>query len=80
MAEAGEIGIVLRHGEERLDAAVLNEHHEVPSVVRVGGMLLLMGLLHGLNVLSLPVIGRLFSLNRRLDDGGDEDAARLEVA
>lgn len=41
------------------------------SVVRVGGMVLLMGLLHGLNVLSLPVIGRIFTLNRRLDDGAD---------
>ena len=38
------------------------------SVVRLGGMLLLMGLLHGLNVLTLPIIGRLFTLNRRLDD------------
>lgn len=38
------------------------------SVVRLGGMLLLMGLLHGLNVLSLPVIGRIFTLNRQLDD------------
>ena len=38
------------------------------SVVRLGGMLLLMGLLHGLNVLTLPVIGRLFTLNRQLDD------------
>ena len=38
------------------------------SVVRLGGMILLMGLLHGLNVLSLPVIGRVFTLNKRLDD------------
>lgn len=38
------------------------------SVARVGGLLLLMGLLHGLNVLSLPVIGRIFTLNRQLDD------------
>ncbi len=38
------------------------------SVVRLGGMILLMGLLHGLNVLSLPIIGRVFTLNRRLDD------------
>lgn len=38
------------------------------SVVRLGGMVLLMGLLHGLNVLSLPLIGRVFTLNRRLDD------------
>lgn len=38
------------------------------SVVRIGGMLLLMGLLHGLNVLTLPMIGRVFTLNRQLDD------------
>ena len=38
------------------------------SVVRVGGMLLLMGLLHGLKVLTLPMIGRIFALNRQLDD------------
>ncbi len=43
------------------------------SVMRLGGLLLLMGLLHGLNVLTLPIIGRIFTLNRRLDD---EDAAR----
>ena len=36
----------------------------------MGAMLLLMGVLHGLNVLSLPVIGRLFTINRRLDDEG----------
>ena len=38
------------------------------SVVRLGGLLLLMGLLHGLNVLTLPLIGRVFTLNRQLDD------------
>ena len=37
------------------------------SVVRVGGLLLLMGLLHGLNVLTLPILGRVFTLNRQLD-------------
>jgi hypothetical protein len=39
------------------------------SAVRLGGMVLLMGFLHGLNVLTLPVIGRVFTLNRQLDDG-----------
>jgi hypothetical protein len=34
------------------------------SLVRIGGMLLVMGVLHGLNVLSLPVIGRLLALGR----------------
>jgi hypothetical protein len=43
------------------------------SVVRIGGMLL-MGLLHGLNVLTLPVIGRIFTLNRQLDVAGPRAA------
>lgn len=38
------------------------------EVVRIGGMLLLMGLLHGLNVLSLPIVGRLLGFNRALDE------------
>jgi hypothetical protein len=36
------------------------------ELVRVGGMLLIMGLLHGLNVLILPIVGKLFSLNHRI--------------
>jgi hypothetical protein len=46
----------------------VNAEQMQASVVRLGGMILLMGLLHGLNVLTLPVIGRIFTLNRRLDD------------
>jgi hypothetical protein len=49
------------------------------SVVRLGGMVLLMGLLHGLNVLSLPLIGRVFTLNRQLDQelvGGSRQPGR----
>lgn len=61
-------------------AAQVNARQLEASVVRVGGMLLLMGLLHGVNVLSLPVIGRLFSLNRRLDDGTESDPVRLGAA
>lgn len=38
------------------------------SVYRLGGMLLLMGVLHGLNVLSLPVVGRLLGLGRQLEE------------
>ncbi len=38
------------------------------ETVRLGGFLLLMGILHGLNVLGLPVVGRLLALNRELDD------------
>ena len=44
-------------------AAVLQD-----EVVRVAGMLLIMGLLHGLNVLSLPLIGRLLGMSRRLTE------------
>jgi hypothetical protein len=35
---------------------------------RVGGMLLLMGILHGLNVLTLPLVGRLLGLGRQLEE------------
>lgn len=45
------------------------------SVVRVGGLVLLMGLLHGLNVLTLPILGRIFTLNRQLDDDVSARAA-----
>lgn len=33
---------------------------------RVGGILLVLGALHGVNIVLMPVLGRLFSLNRRL--------------
>jgi hypothetical protein len=39
------------------------------EVVRVGGILLIIGVLHGLNIVLMPVLGRLFSLNRRLPPG-----------
>jgi len=32
------------------------------STLRIGGLMVLMGLLHGFNVLSLPVVGRLLTL------------------
>jgi cytochrome c oxidase assembly factor CtaG len=38
------------------------------TTLRIGGMLLIMGILHGANVLSLPLIGRLLGLGRRLDE------------
>ena len=38
------------------------------TTVRVGGILLIVGILHGLNVLMLPIIGRILTLNRRLDE------------
>lgn len=52
-------------------ADTVNADQVQASAVRLGGMVLLMGLLHGLNVLTLPIIGRVFTLNRRLDDAPD---------
>jgi hypothetical protein len=38
------------------------------TAVRFGGILLIIGVLHGANVIALPMIGRLLTLNRHLDD------------
>ena len=46
------------------------------TAVRIGGILLIVGLLHGLNVLTLPVIGRVLTLNRRLDEATPPPAGR----
>lgn len=37
------------------------------ALARIGGILLIIGVLHGLNLLIMPVLGRLFSMNRHLD-------------
>jgi hypothetical protein len=36
------------------------------AALRVGGILLVIGALHGVNIVLMPVLGRLFSLNRKL--------------
>ncbi len=46
------------------------------GLARVGGILLIIGVLHGINLLILPIIGRLLTLNRRLDQQMREAAAR----
>ena len=38
------------------------------ETARLAGILLIIGLLHGVNLLALPVMGRLLTLNRQLDD------------
>jgi type III secretory pathway component EscS len=38
------------------------------ETARLGGILLIIGLLHGVNLLALPIMGRLLTLNRRLDE------------
>ena len=49
-------------------AETVNAEQLRASTVRIGGMLLIMGILHGANVLSLPIIGRLLGLGRRMDE------------
>jgi hypothetical protein len=39
------------------------------EVARVGGFFIIIGVLHGLNIVLMPVLGRLFSLNRRVPPG-----------
>ncbi|WP_406047723.1 hypothetical protein [Kribbella sp. NBC_00889] len=46
-------------------------HFVVPAqagfeAARLGGILLIIGVLHGLNIILMPILGRLFSLNRKL--------------
>ena len=48
--------------ERTVNAAQLQ--HET---ARMAGILLIIGILHGLNLLALPVMGRLLTLNRQLD-------------
>jgi hypothetical protein len=48
------------------------------EVARIGGILLILGLLHAANIVMLPMIGRVLSLNRKLDEqdlGGATPAA-----
>jgi len=47
------------------------------EIMKVAGMLLLMGVLHGVNLLLLPTIGRLLMLNKQLDqEMRDHECAR----
>ena len=47
---------------------VVNGAQLKSEVSRVAGIVLIIGLLHGFNLLALPVIGRLLTLNRALDE------------
>ena len=38
------------------------------ETARLGGILLILGVLHGVNLLAMPIMGRLLTLNRRLDE------------
>ena len=49
-------------------AQTVNAAHLQHETARTAGILLIIGLLHGVNLLALPVMGRLLTLNRQLDD------------
>ena len=49
-------------------AATVNAAQLKDEVARIGGSVLIIGVLHGVNLLALPVMGRLLTLNRRLDE------------
>ena len=46
---------------------VVNGAQLKAEIIKVAGILLLMGVLHGVNLLLLPIIGRLLMLNKQLD-------------
>ena len=48
--------------------SVVNGAQLKSEVSRVGGIVLIIGLLHGVNLLALPVVGRMLTLNRALDE------------
>jgi hypothetical protein len=47
---------------------VVNGAQLKSEVSRIAGIVLIIGLLHGFNLIVLPIIGRLLTLNRRLDE------------
>jgi hypothetical protein len=49
-------------------ADTVNARQMQHETARLGGIMLIIGLLHGVNLLFLPVMGRLLTLNRRLDE------------
>ena len=63
-------------------ASTVNAAQFKDETIKVAGILLLMGVLHGVNLLILPIIGRLLMLNRQLDmqmseaERGRQPAAR----
>ncbi len=48
------------------------------SAARIGGILLIIGILHGINIVLMPVLGRLFSLNRRVPGPREAERQRLD--
>jgi hypothetical protein len=57
----------MRYAPARNWAETVNAAQLQHETARLAGILLIIGILHGLNLLALPVMGRLLTLNRQLD-------------
>lgn len=47
------------------------------TFARIAGILFIIGILHAVNIVLMPVLGRLFSLNRRLPPGTSDPTSAL---
>ena len=61
------IMFTMRYEPARNWAQTVNAAQLQHETARIAGILLIIGILHGLNLLALPVMGRLLTLNRQLD-------------
>jgi len=68
------IMFVVRFEPELGWKSTVNADQMQATLVRIGGILLIIGVLHGLNIVMMPFLGQLFSLNRRLGRERPEDA------
>ena len=66
---AAYIMFTMRYSPAKSWAETVHAAQLQHETARIGGILLIIGLLHGINLLALPVMGRLLTLNRQLDDG-----------
>ena len=60
------IMFTMRYEPARNWAQTVNAAQLQHETARIAGILLIIGILHGLNLVLMPVLGRLFSLNRKL--------------
>ena len=61
-------------------APTVNAAQIKDETMKIAGIFLLMGVLHGMNLLILPIIGRLLMLNRQLDMQMRESESRQQSA
>jgi len=65
------LSVAPRQGWQNTFSGLVSAEQVTHELTRVGGILLVIGILHGLNIVLMPVLGRLFSLNRRLPERRD---------